>query len=167
MRRLPLYRLIAQTVEAHDNCAKSGNLELKIRHRETLNYLERNLLPSGSGIDNGTRIDFDRTTPDRLVFYLDFHHMNDGGFYDGWTEHRLTVKASLTNGIDIHISGRDRNAIKDYLYEVYDCALREFVEWDNERERWQFAPEPASVSTLPDAAPVNTADAGQAFGTKG
>lgn len=48
--------------------------------------------------------------------------MNENGFYDGWTEHTITVRADLAHGFKISISGRNRNEIKDYLHEVFsDC----------------------------------------------
>jgi hypothetical protein len=58
--------------------------------------------------------------------------MNDGGFYDGWTEHTVVVTPSF-RGINLRISGRDRNQIKEYLYETYDYALTRLVQWSEER----------------------------------
>jgi len=79
--------------------------------------------PSGSGIDDGTKLD-DTSTANKLVFNTGFHHMNENGYYDGWTDHQVIVTPSLAYGFDMRITGRDRNDIKDYLYEVYDCWLR-------------------------------------------
>lgn len=161
MRKMPLYQLIATTIQAHENCAVNGNSEWKIRHRETLDYIERNFLPSGAGIDSGTRIDFDRTTGDKLILTFGFHHMNDGGYYDGWTEHSLTVRPSLTQEIDLNISGRDRNEIKEYLYDTYYWTLRRIVEWDEAAGCWKFTPEPSAESF--DVPPVNTVNNAEAF----
>jgi hypothetical protein len=77
-------------------------------------------LPSGSGIDSGTELDPYECKPDRLVFSLGFHHMDENGFYDGWTQHQVILKPSLENGFDMRITGKDRNQIKEYLYQVYD-----------------------------------------------
>jgi hypothetical protein len=114
---------IASTLAAIQNCRDSGNSEWLARHAETLATIERNELPSGSGIDSGTRVDVERSTPEKLVFLASFHHMNDCGMYDGWTEHRVTVRPSLVYGLDIRVSGRDRNGIKDYLADVFQTAL--------------------------------------------
>jgi hypothetical protein len=84
------------------------------------------LLPSGSGIDSGTKLDLNASHAEKLVFDIAYHHMNDGGFYDGWTQHRIVVTPSFT-GINLRISGRDRNDIKDYLYQTYDYALKQDV----------------------------------------
>jgi hypothetical protein len=48
--------------------------------------------------------------------------MDDGGGYDGWTEHTITVTPSF-RGFDLTISGRDRNDIKDYLHQTFDHVL--------------------------------------------
>jgi hypothetical protein len=89
--------------------------------RETAN------LPSGSGIDSGVKFDFDASTPEKLVFLFGVHHMNESGMYDGWTDHSLIVTPSLQFGFHIRITGRDRNQVKDYLYETFQYALNEEV----------------------------------------
>ncbi len=122
----PLYREIAALLQAIANCRKAGNHEWLEKHSERLEELV-DMLPSGSGIDNGTKLDADASGPHKLVFTLGYHHMNDAGMYDGWTEHKLTVTPSF-DGIDLHISGRDRNGIKEYLYETYHYALTQEVE---------------------------------------
>jgi hypothetical protein len=55
--------------------------------------------------------------------------MNDAGYYDGWTDHIVIVSPSF-DGIDIKISGRNRNDIKDYLHDVFHAALTEEVDDD-------------------------------------
>ena len=82
--------------------------------------------PSGSGIDSGTTLDRDKSTPQRLVFTFGYHHMNDAGYYDGWTEHKAIVTPCILFGIRLRITGRDRNQVKDYLHDV-------FYHWLNEK----------------------------------
>ena len=84
-------------------------------------------LPSGSGWDCGTKLDYEKSNPDKLVFYGSYHHMNENGMYDGWTEHTIIVTPSLAFGFDVKITGRDRNDIKDYLGEMFQHALSEPV----------------------------------------
>ena len=88
-------------------------------------------MPSGSGIDSGTKLDFDRSKPNRLVFTAPYHHMNDDGMYDGWTDHDIIVTPDLGFGFDLRITGRDRNQIKDYLGDTFAEALRQDIT-DNE-----------------------------------
>ena len=83
--------------------------------------------PSGSGIDCGTKLHED-STGGRLVFVSEFHHMNEGGYYDGWTEHRIIVTPTFSD-FDIRVTGRNRNEIKDYLADVYEAWLSEYCEY--------------------------------------
>lgn len=91
--------------------------------------LERlmNSAPSGSGFNNGTEVDVGRNGT--LEFTTEFHHMNDAGYYDGWTHHIVRVKPSLAWGFELTVSGRNRNEIKDYIHEVFDTWLREEVDY--------------------------------------
>lgn len=137
MSRTPrkLYQKIASLIAARNNCRKSNNNEWLVTHEDTIEFLVKNYMPSGSGIDCGTQINLEKSTPEKLVFTFSYHHMNEGGMYDGWTEHTLTVRPSLAHDIDIRISGRDRNQIKEYLYETYQHALTQEV-WVDEQSNW-------------------------------
>ena len=119
----PLYQESASLVDARLRCIETGNNEWKVKHEERLIALCKEYMPSGSGIDCGTKIDLDASTPDKLVFYAPYHHMNDGGMYDGWTDHSFTVTPSLQFGYRLKIGGRDRNNIKEYLHDVFSTAL--------------------------------------------
>ena len=119
-----LYIRLAQLVGAYKRCISSGN-DWAEKHETTIKRLVKDHLPSGSGFDSGTDLDLAASTEDKLVFHTHFHHMNDGGSYDGWTDHTVTIRASLTSGFYMKISGRDRRQIKDYIAEAFDCALRE------------------------------------------
>lgn len=123
--KTPLYRRIASRIDARRRCLDTGNGEWIKRHSEALRALEKHL-PSGSGIDSGTTIDLDESHGEKIVLHTSFHHMNDQGMYDGWTEHTVTITPSLMFGIIVKIGGRDRNDIKDYLAEVFqDCLTEE------------------------------------------
>jgi hypothetical protein len=92
------------------------------RHEEHVNWLIKQFMPSGCGCDSGTKLL--ECNEKRMVFQCDYHHMNDGGYYDGWTEHTVIVKPSW-DGVDIRITGRNRNDIKEHLHEMFHCALNE------------------------------------------
>jgi hypothetical protein len=77
------------------------------------------LLPHGSGIDSGIKFDSKNSKPDRLIFTFGFHHMNENGYYDGWTDHALIITPCLQDGYNLRITGRNRNDIKDYLYGLF------------------------------------------------
>ena len=112
---------IANTVQAYFNCIKTGN-DYANKHLETLDHIAKEYLPSGSGIDDGCLINIDKTSANKVVITTAFHHMDSNGFYDGWTQHDIIVTPSF-NGIDIRITGLNKNDIKDYLADVFYIAL--------------------------------------------
>ncbi len=124
----PLYQALAAAIDAARICEENGNTEWRARHLDRVRSLVREHMPSGSGIDDGTKIDLAASFADRLVFSAPFHHMDEYGCYDGWTEHIITVRPSLAWGFRLTISGRDRNGIKDYLIDVFAEALKRDVD---------------------------------------
>ncbi len=128
MSTMPRYKAIASRLIALQNCRQKDDeqhAEWADKHEEWILDEVRNTGPSGSGIDCGTQLDFDRSTPNKLVFSADFHHMDDAGGYDGWTSHSIIVRPSLYCDIDIRITGKDRDGIKDYLADVFHAWLTE------------------------------------------
>ena len=121
-----LYSALASAVQARKTCQERQNGEWFDTWSKEINNLVERFMPHGSGVDCGTKIDLDASHAEKLVFYASFHHMNENGFYDGWTEHTITVTPSFT-GINLRISGRNRNEIKEYLYETFDCALSQEI----------------------------------------
>lgn len=93
---------------------------------EEVEKLVRDYMPSGSGIDNGVKIDLDKCNDNRLTFTFGYHHMNESGMYCGWTDHSLIVTPSF-DGIRLKITGRDRNFVKEYLYDLFHHALTQPV----------------------------------------
>ena len=82
-------------------------------------------LPSGSGLDGRIGIDYARSNDNRIVIDVEYHHMNEVGMYDGWTNHSIVITPHLIHNIDIRITGKNRNDIKDYLHQTFLCALLE------------------------------------------
>lgn len=95
-------------------------------HRKRLEALVAEHMPSGSGFDDGTHLDFDDSKPNKLVFHTSFHHMTEGT-YDGWTQHRVIVKPAF-HGVDITIMGKDRNDVKDLIYSRFHSDLMREVD---------------------------------------
>jgi hypothetical protein len=130
-----LYSEMASALGALARCKQSreqsNNEEFLAVNKRAIDMWESRIklfeshLPSGSGFDNGTKINFELSHEDKLVFETSYHHMNDGGFYDGWTHHVVTVVPSLTCDFHIRVSGINRNQIKDYIAEVFEHALRQ------------------------------------------
>lgn len=125
----PIIKTLAQwfasMILAKDNCARMRQQagsdatadhyrDMGAQHSQSLLELTQ-LLPSGSGIDNGTTFDNARSSDSVLRFNTSFHHM------DGWTDHVISVRPAF-EGMDITVAGRDRNQIKEYLAaEFHEC----------------------------------------------
>ena len=126
----PVYNHIARLLDAFNRCQETNNPHAD-NHKRTILKLVENHMPSGSGVDNGTHLDFEESTPNKLVFLTDFHHMDEHGYYNGWTEHKVIVTPSLMWGFDLKITGKDRNAIKEYLADLFSDALNTQVDpWE-------------------------------------
>jgi len=130
-----LLRAIASAVDARGNCirdttcGRSPHLIPWIeKHAERAYALCADHMPRGAGFDTGTAIDLAKSAPDRLEFVAAFHHMNDAGFYDCWTEHRIIVRPSLAHGFTVRVTGPDRNGIKDYIADAMRDALTSRVQ---------------------------------------
>lgn len=92
---------------------------------EWLARIEREVLPSGSGFDRGTKLDLDASAPERLVFTTDFHHMGEGGAYCGWSSHIVTVTPSFIGGFVIDMDS-DFSAV-DYGSRPIEEDFRDYV----------------------------------------
>jgi len=123
---MKLYQSIARLWNAHQACVKAGNGVWADKHLERLQALVKEHMPSGSGIDMATTFGED-SKENKLIFRLSFHHMNESGMYDGWTDHSVVVTPSLVFDFDLKVTGRDRNDIKNYLGDTYAEALRQDI----------------------------------------
>lgn len=125
---MKLYQKLALLVHARLNCLKTmteQGREWADEHDENIRGLVSVYMPIGSGVDNGTWIDLEKSTGQKLVFHAPFHHMDEHGFYDGWTNHTITVRPSLEFDLTLKVSGRNRNDINSYLHDLfYECLTK-------------------------------------------
>ena len=119
-----VYRLI----QAKNSCIISKNFEWVEKHKNVLSEIAEKYLPHGSGINSGCKIDLQKSNENKIVITFGFHHMDKNGFYCGWTSHKLICRPSF-DGIDLKITGRDKNGIKEYLYEIFDYSLNNEIEF--------------------------------------
>ncbi len=127
MIKQTVIQAIATTLQALRNCERSGNTEWRQKWDDRLVRIEREILPSGSGIDSGTTINRDRT--DGVLLETSFHHMSEHGYYDGWTDHVVHVTPAFT-GIEITVTGPDKNDIREYLADTFEHVLTsEIADW--------------------------------------
>lgn len=103
------------------SCKASENQEWAENHTENLDDICKKYLPIGSGLDCGVQLLIEESNIDRVVFSFGFHHLDDG-YYNGWTSHKLIVTPSF-NGFDMRITGKDKNEVKEYLYDLFHAVL--------------------------------------------
>jgi hypothetical protein len=120
----PLYQVLAQKVQWYHD----ANGDWKNKAESEVKAL-CDMLPHGSGIDAEREVDLEASSGSKIIINLSYHHMDENGFYDGWTSHSIIIRPSLTNGFDLKVTGKDRNEIKGYLAEIFDADLRQPVEY--------------------------------------
>ena len=129
-----VYSELAQLIAAYHSCnsvfAEETHRDYAMRHWERIHEIVTEYLPSGSGFDTGTTLLTSPTSShaDKLTFSVAFHHMNEVGYYDGWTEHKVIVTPSFIGGFRLRVTGRNRNDIKDYIAEAFHTALMSEME---------------------------------------
>ena len=125
-----LYKNIAGALQALESCRKRDiESAWESVWFDRLDTDLKDSLPSGSGFDSGSSLDLDASKPDKLVFKTSFHHMNEHGYYEGWSEHSVIITPSLVFGFDIGVTGKDKNSIKDYIAGVFHECLLADHEW--------------------------------------
>lgn len=115
MKPISLSRL-ANLVQA----VQSENISPEWVDKHTISIEEMlKALPHGSGIDGKCEIQMELCQRDKLVFLVEFHHMDEHGGYDGWTYHNLILRPSFIHEFTITVTGKNRNNIKEYLHDLF------------------------------------------------
>ena len=114
---------LASTIQARLNCEqRPANAQWFQRHSDRIDNICSELLPSGSGIDQGVKVDLVRSTGEKVVLLVPFHCMDPNGFYDGWRDFVVTITPSF-DGHNIKVSGRDYHGLKEYLADLFSETL--------------------------------------------
>lgn len=133
---IPLYIALATLLERRKNLARRDTLQKAMLDavEDEIDRLVKEHLPSGSGFDCGTTLNFDmcekpgdaNACPHMLVFDTAFHHMDEHGFYSGWTEHKVIVTPTFLGPV-LRVTGRDRDGIKEYIADQFHWAINHKV----------------------------------------
>lgn len=119
MKSTEFYSRIANLFIAHENCVASGNKQYEVIHENHLEEMVKENLPRGSGFNNGTKFNWEESSRNKLVFDTAFHHMDENGYYCGWSEHKVIVTPDLLFGFNIRVTGKNVRDIKDYIAEMF------------------------------------------------
>ena len=120
---MKLYQKIAILLSSINNKTILNHDIIEEKENELLEIV-KNYFPSGSGFDTGAKIDIEKSNSKKIiVFTVEFHHMNENGFYDGWTYHEIKIIPNLAYDFTIRISGKNKNEIKEYIDDVFSDLL--------------------------------------------
>lgn len=134
----PLYREFASILQAIKNCRQRGNDGPLSNHANNIQSLME-YLPSGSGIDNGVKLDLDDSQAERLVFHFSYHNMNEDGYYEGWDDYTMIVTPSLQFGFNLEFRGdgvkEENDDLIDHFHEMFNHTFNSYV-WQNPNGEW-------------------------------
>jgi len=122
---MKLYQKISSLISARNNCLKDSNSEWYEKHTEKIEELTKEHFPSGSGFDGFYSLSLESSTPERLVFFCEYHHMNENGYYDGWSTLKVIVRPSLQFGFTFKLTGIQRkySIDRDYFGDIINDFL--------------------------------------------
>lgn len=96
-----MYQTVSSKIATLVRSYQSISLPWKNNIMMELDDLVRNHLPCGSGFDTSPELDTEKSTTNQLIFYSDYHVMDDNGTYAGYANFMITVDGDLT---DINVS---------------------------------------------------------------
>ena len=80
------------------------------------------LLPIGNGIEKECVISL-KSTKKRIVIDTAYWHPNDNYETGLWTDHQVVITPSFEGEINIRVTGKNVDNIKEYINEVFRKAL--------------------------------------------
>jgi len=110
--------LLSRLIRARLNASTKDDKEWVDKHTVYIDEILK-ALPHGSGIDAGMQINYDLSTDTKIVFNFSWHHMDEHGYYDGWSDHELII-TPVFGDKDLRLTGRRLGNIKDHLYQMFD-----------------------------------------------
>ena len=99
---------------------KTVNEEYQKQLEDKLDILT-NYLPSGSGFDDGSVVDVNKSNNNKIIIHSAYHHLDNNGFYDGWSNFSIIIKPDLMFGFTLTLIGN--TTIRKY----FDCDFRNYV----------------------------------------
>jgi len=105
---MKLYQKIARVASQKNTPKKAKELSLL-----------QELLPIGNGIETGCVILL-KSTKKRIVIET---HPNDSYETSRWTAHQVIITPSFEREINIRITGKNKDNVKDYLHDIFREAL--------------------------------------------
>lgn len=118
---MKLYQRIAGCLPLSDTDEERCAKQIEIIEELTSRF------DTGSGFDGKAELILDESHKNKLVFIIPYHHMDEAGYYDGWSKLKVVVTPDLAFGTSIKITGIMRKYRErgdgDYFIECIDNIL--------------------------------------------
>ena len=123
---MQVYRQLAQWSRNYHQVQDEG---MRASYEEWITRLVREYLPYGSGIDAGVELDLNASSAERIVLVSSFHMLNDGGYYIGWWDFKVTITPSMVLDFNIRVSScqKDKRLLRPYIAELFSDSLSQVV----------------------------------------
>lgn len=102
--------------------AENSRPQAREQWRAHLENLAREFLPKGPAMPNGTQVDLEDSSPNRIVLLTNHKHVG-GAQGTSWTHYRIVVEPSFLQGFSLAISGRDEGDVMEQIEEALRDAL--------------------------------------------
>ncbi len=127
----PLYRVIAKSVAARLESLReyqsTGRYDNGFNHHSNIIDKLINSSPCASRGDVTIDIRYDLSHADKLVFEVAYNHADRVEVNSDWTEHIVTVRPALIDGIHIRVAGVNRNGCRQPIERCFDTWMRSEV----------------------------------------
>jgi len=120
-----IYQELATLTDARLRCIQMDNKEWEEKHTEKIEEMVKRF-----PIDDPI-FDFYESNGQKLVIHSSYHHMNENGFWDGYSDFTIKVTSDLMFGFKLSILGkfpRKYESTKDYLHELISSELDKIYE---------------------------------------
>lgn len=119
-----VYQELASRIGSAQACANGVNPLWHDRHETVVNELV-DTLSHGSGIDGETKLDWDKSSAERIVITGSYHVMDSNGYYGDWIDFTATIKPSLVWGMECIVKGRfgKDSDCRDYIEQCWQWDL--------------------------------------------
>ena len=137
------YKTIAGTIKWIDDVDQRDPKNADIINNQCLRqeWIDKNL-PSGSGINSGSKVDWDKSKVDKIIITSSYHVMDENGYYCDMVYFKVIITPSLVTDFDIKIkfdTPRDKrvsekHALECYFYDLFYFNLMEKFDYIIKKE---------------------------------
>ncbi len=114
------YQALASLMFAYDACRERGATEWAMKHMQAGKAIVFDYLPGGGGFNYPIHLSWAQSTPDKLIFMLEYDVMDEQGFYTHVDTLMVTVTPSLALGINVEAeSACEDEELAEYIADQF------------------------------------------------